>query len=84
MTADLRRPLDVRQAATLVGVSPITVRRWISEDLIASVKVDGKRYMAEIDVLTCDRDQRRKAKARKGGNRRRSATLTSEPRTRST
>lgn len=84
MTDDLRRPLDVRQAAKLAGVEPVTVRWWISEGLIDSVKIDGKRYMAELDVLVCERDQRRKAKARKGGNRRRSSALTSDPPTRST
>lgn len=71
MTDDLRRPLDVHQAARLVGVSPSTVRRWASDGLLPSVKADGKRWMAEIDVLVCDREQRAKAKARKGGNRRR-------------
>lgn len=84
MTDDLRRPLDVRQAAKLAGVEPVTVRWWISEGLIDSVKIDGKRYMSELDVLVCERDQRRKAAARKGGNRRRSSALTSEPPTRST
>lgn len=71
MTDDLRRPLDVKQAAMVAGVSPVTVRWWISEGLIESVLIDGKRYMAELDVLVCERDQRRKAQARKGGNRRR-------------
>ena len=71
MTDDLRRPLDVRQAARVVGVSPVTVRRWISQGLIESQMIGGKRYMRELDVLKCDRDQRRKASARVGGDRRR-------------
>lgn len=71
MSHDLLRPLDVRQAALLAGVSPTTIRWWISEGFLDSVLIEGKRYMHEIDVLNCERDQRTKAKARKGGNRRR-------------
>ncbi|WP_435199551.1 MerR family transcriptional regulator [Janibacter sp. GS2] len=71
MIDDLLRPLDVRKAALLAGVSPTTIRWWISEGLLDSVLVEGKRYMREIDVLNCERGQRAKAKARKGGNRRR-------------
>lgn len=71
MNDELLAPLNVRQAALLAGVSPATIRWWISEGLLESVMVDGKRWMREIDVLNCERDQRQKARRRKGGDRRR-------------
>ena len=43
--------LRARQIAELLGVNVRTVRRWIADGTISSVKIGGARLVAETDLL---------------------------------
>ena len=66
----ITRPVTLNEAAALVRVSPSTLRRWAATGLLPTVLWRGRRYAREVDVLNVDRDQRRKAALRSGGDRR--------------
>lgn len=63
------RPLTIPEAADLVSVSTWTVRAWIRAGHLPKVKIRGRVYVREADVLTCDRDRRRHVRSRGGAPR---------------
>jgi excisionase family DNA binding protein len=46
-----RRYLRAREIAERVGLSVRTVRRWIADGTLCSVKIGGARLVAEADLL---------------------------------
>jgi len=43
--------LRARQIAEVLGVSVRTVRRWIADGTLSSVKIGGTRVVADTDLL---------------------------------
>ena len=48
------RPLRVRQAADLLGVSPATVRRWADSGRLVSRRTQGGERRFQLDDLLVD------------------------------
>jgi excisionase family DNA binding protein len=53
--------LRVDEAAELAGVSPAAIRKWVSRGTLSAVKISGRLWFRELDVLEAERRTRDRA-----------------------
>lgn len=53
--------LRVGEAAELAGVSPAAIRKWVGRGILTAVKIDGRLWFRELDVLEAERRTRGRA-----------------------
>lgn len=51
--------LTLRQAADTTGRTRRTIQRWVTDQRLTTVTIDGTRYVNELAVLHLERDTRR-------------------------
>lgn len=56
--------LTSAEAAEAAGVTPATIRSWVRRYSLTQTVVDGVTYLAEREVLDCERDRRRSGRRR--------------------
>lgn len=53
--------LRVDDAAELAGVSPAAIRKWVSRGILTGIKISGRLWFRELDVLEAERRTRLRA-----------------------
>ncbi|MFC6884689.1 MULTISPECIES: helix-turn-helix domain-containing protein [Actinomadura] len=61
-----RTLLTVAQAAERAGVGASTVRQWVRRGHLPVVRLAGRVWVRELDLLIAERDTRRRGGARRG------------------
>jgi excisionase family DNA binding protein len=64
MPTNVKSLLTVDQAAELLGVKPLTVRRYIGDSWLASYRIGGRRLIDPTDIVAFIAAGRNEMKAR--------------------